>query len=114
MQFKKDLEATIKIKLSEEQRKAQYGDVLKEEYSAPVYEIVSKMLKIIVGVNIIIPENFKSLYNQPGIRCAVKAQEGQLFPLKKSLIFITKPVIFTRLDEIALVEFHRVSQIICQ
>ena len=60
MQFKKDIEETIKIKLSDAQRKAQYGDILKEEYTAPVYEIVSKMLKIIIGVNIIIPENFKS------------------------------------------------------
>lgn len=58
MQFKKDFEQEIKIRLKPEQMK-EYGDTLKEEYSGPLYDIVTKIFKLIVGVNIIIPGNFK-------------------------------------------------------
>jgi len=58
MQFKKDFEQEIKIRLKPEQIK-EYGEALKEEYSGPLYDIVTKIFKIIVGVNIIIPGNFK-------------------------------------------------------
>ena len=59
MQFKKDAEEVIKIKLKPEQIKEYYGENLKEEYSGPTFDLVSKLFKIIVGVNIIIPGNFK-------------------------------------------------------
>ena len=61
MQFKKDFEQEIKIRLKPEQIK-EYGEALKEEYSGPLYDIVTKIFKIIVGVNIIIPGNFKRFF----------------------------------------------------
>ena len=61
MQFKKDFEQEIKIRLKPEQIK-EYGEALKEEYSGPLYDTVTKIFKILVGVNIIIPGNFKRFY----------------------------------------------------
>ena len=60
MHFKKDVEQEIKIRLKPEQMK-DYGDSLKDEYNGALYDIVSKLFKVIVGVNIIIPGNFKRL-----------------------------------------------------
>lgn len=127
MQFKKDFEQEIKIRLKPEQMK-EYSDSLKEEYSGALYDIVTKIFKLIVGVNIIIPGNFKrfniyleiiiffnnilafSSTNHSGLRCSLRAHEGFLFPLQKSLIFINKPIVFMRLDEISVAEFHRVEK----
>jgi len=44
-----------------------------------------------------------------GVKCSVKASEGFLFFLTKSLIFVPKPVIYMKLDDVRAVEFHRVN-----
>lgn len=107
MNFKKDMVETIKIKLKPEEITQFYGDAISEEVSGPLYDILAKLFKIIIGVNIIVPGNFKSHSGQCGFRCSIKAQEGVLFPLPKSLMFIQKPVIHIRIDEIGIVRFHR-------
>jgi structure-specific recognition protein 1 len=82
---------------------------LKPAYSGPAYEIVAKLFKMIIGVNIIIPGSFKTSQGQSSIKCRVGSQEGYLFMMNKSMIFIKKPVIYIRLGEVARVEFQRVS-----
>lgn len=44
------------------------------------------------------------------IRCSIKAQEGLLYPLKSSLIFVHKPVIYVKHAQINYCEFTRVLQ----
>ena len=107
MNFKKDMEESVKIKLKPEEIKEYYGEAITEDVSGPLYDIVAKLFKIIIGVNIIVPGNFKSFNGQCGFRCSIRAQEGVLFPLPKSLIFIQKPVICIRIDEIGVARFHR-------
>lgn len=107
MNFKKDMEETVKIKLKPEEITEFYGESITEEVSGPLYDIVSKLFKIIVGVNIIVPGNFRAYNGQCGFRCSIRAQEGVLFPLPKSLIFIQKPVISVRIEEIGVIRFHR-------
>ena len=62
MQFKKDVEETVKIKLKAEQIKELYGERLQEEYSGPLFDIVSKIFKAMIGINIIIPGVFKRFF----------------------------------------------------
>ena len=61
MQFKKDFQVPepIKIKLKPEQIKEIYGTTINEEYSGFLYDVVSKIFKGIVNLNIIIPGSFK-------------------------------------------------------
>ncbi len=42
------------------------------------------------------------------LKCSVKANEGMLFPLKSSLIFVHKPVVHIKLSSIRYCEFSRV------
>jgi len=44
------------------------------------------------------------------LKCSVKASEGLLYPLNKSMIFVHKPTTFIRHDDISHVEFLRVSE----
>ena len=54
------------------------------------------------------PGNFKSSTEHCCVKCNVKAQEGLLYPLHKSLIFVTKPVVYIKIEDLSRVEFHRV------
>ena len=44
------------------------------------------------------------------INCSIKAQEGLLYPLKSSLLFVHKPVIYVKHGQINYCEFTRVLQ----
>lgn len=72
--------------------------------------IVAKMFKLVIGISIVQPgDDFKTHSGFSGLKCNFKQQEGLLFPLMKSLIFIKKPVISIRYEDIARVEFQRVN-----
>lgn len=96
------------IKLPEENLKEIHPE-LKKSYEGPYYEVVAKLFKKIIGINIIVPGNFKTTAGQSGVRCNVGNQGGFLHLLNKSLIFIKKPVIYIRTSDITRVEFHRVT-----
>lgn len=60
-------------------------------------------------INILIPSEFKSNKKDDAIKCSVKASDGYLYPLKSSIIFIHKPVIYLKHSEIKFVEFSRIG-----
>jgi len=57
-------------------------------------QVTSKITMIHPG------NNFKSRDQQPCLKCNVKAQPGWVYMLKQSLIFISKPVIYFKTDDI--------------
>ena len=86
----------VNINLSPEQLKEQYGDKLQPELSGPLYDVLSKLFKELIKINILIPGDFKSSKNEEAIKCSVRASDGYLYPLKSSMIFIHKPVIYVK------------------
>ena len=58
-QFKISKEINIELSLPEDRLQAIHKN-LKPTYSGPSHEIVAKLFKMIMGVNIIIPGNFKT------------------------------------------------------
>lgn len=105
LQFEREKEEKIKINLSADQIKASYGDRLQPEMEGPLFDILSKLFKEIIKINILIPGDFRSAKGEDAIKCSVKASDGHLYPLKSSLIFIHKPVIYIKHSEIKFVEF---------
>jgi len=70
------------------------------------------MLRLVAGIDrIIIPGDFKSGTDDKSqaISCSVKVSEGFLYPLKTSMIFIQKPIIYIKLKDIKYVEFSRIG-----
>jgi len=63
MQFKKEVETTVKVNTKPEEIKENNWEDLREEYSGPLNEIVATLFKIIVKVNIVVPGSFKSAGN---------------------------------------------------
>ena len=73
---------------------------------------MGKLLQPIAGIDrIIIPGGFKSNLDgkSEAIHCQVKVSDGHLYPLKNSLIFIQKPIIYLKHSEIKYVEFSRIG-----
>lgn len=60
------------------------------------FDVITRILKSLIGKSVIVPGDFKSVKNQYGIACSYRAQSGHLYPLNRSFLFIVKPVIFVR------------------
>jgi structure-specific recognition protein 1 len=111
MQFELEREIKLKVNLTPEEIKQKYGDNLKPEIEGKLYDVLSALFNNLVGIKkIIIPGEFKSSRGAKAINCSVKAADGYIFPLKSSIVFIYKPVIYIRHSELKHVEFSRTGQ----
>jgi len=78
-----------------------------ESVKGELPKLIASMYKKIIGKPVFKPESFESSRNQRGVRCNHKAQEGHLFPLEKSMIWIHKPTVFIRYSDIDIVDVQR-------
>ncbi|KAK3812048.1 MAG: hypothetical protein J3Q66DRAFT_403903 [Benniella sp.] len=109
-QFVREEETDVTLNLDEETIGAQYEGKLEKKYETRTYEVVSTLLKALTGRRVTIPsEFFKSYHNHSAIKCSMKANEGVLYPLDKSFLFIPKPPTFIPHSEIGSVTFSRVG-----
>lgn len=110
LQFERDEEMTCKLNLSEEEIEQKYSGKITQDISGPVFEVVSKVLNTICQRKITVPaQQFKSGANSCSITCSYKASSGLLYPLERGFIFVHKPAVHIRFDEIANVNFARGS-----
>jgi structure-specific recognition protein 1 len=111
LQFKNDNERTVDLNLPEDETERK--ELLKSDISTPLkgeqFDIVAKLFKALIGINIIIPHNFKNSKGSSSVRCSLKASEGYLYPLERCLIFIHKPVVYISIEDIKSVECARVT-----
>ena len=97
----------IELPFTEEELQEKYDGKLEKEMSGETYKVVSKVLKVVTGKKITEPKDFSSHYRQPVVTCSHKAASGFLYPLERGLIFVYKPPIFLRYDELRSVSFER-------
>jgi structure-specific recognition protein 1 len=75
----------------------------------PLYDILSKLFKHHVKTNILITGEYRTFRGDEAIKCSVKASDGYLYLLKSSLIFIHKPMVHIKFQEIKYIELSRVG-----
>lgn len=109
IQFEKDEEFDVKLNLTEEELLEKYEGKITQEMSGPIYEIVSRLMKAVIGRRITVPGTFKSHAGISCITCSYKAGSGMLYPLERGFIFVHKPPVHVRFDEISSVNFARVQ-----
>ncbi|KAI8783219.1 FACT complex subunit SSRP1 [Biomphalaria glabrata] len=105
--FNKEDEMTLELSLSEEDIKTKYEDKLQKEMSGLEFEVVSKVFKAITGRKITVPGSFMGHSGAQAVSCSYKAATGLLYPLERGFIFVHKPPIHIRFDEVASVNFAR-------
>lgn len=84
---------------------------MKQEYSGPLFQVLIEIIKTTAQITLVSPDlkDFKSRNGQSCVKCGVKALSGWLYFLKRSLIFITKPVLYFKVEDIKKVELSRLG-----
>lgn len=81
----------VKINLSQEEITSKYGSNIEAESTEETHQMLARLYKYIGGISKIVhPGDFSSALDSraKSITCSVKASQGNLFPMKSSLIFI--------------------------
>jgi structure-specific recognition protein 1 len=97
----------LDINLDEATLEKEYGGGLQQHMAGSFSNLVAKTFKIITKKKVFIPGKFANSNQQACVKCALRANEGHLYPLEKQFIFIHKPAVLIRFDEIESVEFQR-------
>jgi len=110
MHFSKDEKVTLPINLPPElKEKEQFKNLPEEFKGAETYDVVNKLFWSLTQRKITTPGSFKSHGGNSAIKCALKANDGYLYPLERSFFFAHKPTLHLRFEEISSVEFARVT-----
>mmetsp|Transcript_82962 Transcript_82962/g.230438 ORF Transcript_82962/g.230438 Transcript_82962/m.230438 type:complete len:530 (-) Transcript_82962:315-1904(-) len=100
-----DKERRIVVELPEDMHKTLN---MKAGEEHEVHSVVAKLVKHLAQKSLIAPTTEFSKLLQDGnscVRCSNKTQPGFLFPMRRSMIFIPRPVIWIRYEEIEGIEF---------
>jgi structure-specific recognition protein 1 len=106
LQSSKDPDEVI-VNLDEETLEKEYGGELQPVMRGSLSNLIAKTFKVIAKKKVFIPGKFANANEQACVKCAVRANEGLLYPLEKQFVFIHKPPILIRFNEIESVEFQR-------
>ena len=110
MQLKLDEEVSIDLNMTEEMLETKYKDKLEPHYEAPIHHVIAKVFKGLSGKKIIMPsKDFISHHNMNGVKCLIKANEGLLFCLDKSFMFVPKPATYVQIEQIQGITMSRVG-----
>jgi len=105
--FNKEDEKTLELSLTDEELDKKYDGKLARVMSGPEYEIISRVMKCLVNKKITVPGSFVGHSGTNSIACSYKAATGSLYPLERGFMFVHKPPLHIRFDEIVSVNFAR-------
>lgn len=96
----------LEFKLSQDDLDARYGGIQKV-ISKPLSQLFGTVFKTVTGTKVFRPDQFRASNGGYCIRCSIKANQGLLYPMSKSFIFIHKPTVIIKFVDIEVVEFER-------
>ena len=97
----------VTVNLDEDTLQKEYDGELQPVMRGALSNLIAKTFKIIAQKKVFIPGKFANANQQACVKCAVRANEGFLYPLEKQFVFIHKPAILVRFNEVESVEFQR-------
>ncbi|KAB8270479.1 hypothetical protein BDV30DRAFT_215019 [Aspergillus minisclerotigenes] len=110
MQLKLDEEISLELNMTDELLETRYKDKLEPRYEEPIHQVVTKIFRGLSGKKVIMPsKDFVSHHGHSGVKCSIKANEGLLYFLDKSLIFVPKPATYIQVENIAIITMSRVG-----
>lgn len=105
--FNKEEETSVELALSDADIKEKFEDKLQKKIEGPTFEVISRVMKAVVQRKITVPGNFTGHGGTNCITCSYRAGNGLLYPLERGFIYIHKPPVHIRFDEITCVNFAR-------
>merc|ERR1712181_114632 len=86
-----------------------YDGELEKEMQGPTFQLLSKMMKVLVKGKITVPGSFVGHSTTPAVSCSYKAASGFIYPLERGMIFIYKPPIFVKYEDVESINFARMT-----
>ncbi|XP_061691307.1 FACT complex subunit SSRP1a isoform X2 [Syngnathoides biaculeatus] len=105
--FSKEENISLSLNMSEEDVERRFEGKLSKNMSGSLYELVSRVMKALVNRKITVPGNFQGHSGAQCITCSYKASSGLLYPLERGFIYVHKPPVHLRFEEISCVNFAR-------
>ncbi|XP_024918682.1 FACT complex subunit SSRP1a isoform X1 [Cynoglossus semilaevis] len=105
--FSKEEDINLTLNMSEEDVERRFEGKLSKNMSGSLYEMVSRVMKALVNRKITVPGNFQGHSGTQCITCSYKASSGLLYPLERGFIYVHKPPVHLRFEEISCVNFAR-------
>ncbi|XP_077434990.1 FACT complex subunit SSRP1a [Vanacampus margaritifer] len=105
--FSKEENITLSLNMSEDDVERRFEGKLSKNMSGSLYELVSRVMKALVNRKITVPGNFQGHSGAQCITCSYKATSGLLYPLERGFIYVHKPPVHLRFEEISCVNFAR-------
>lgn len=110
MQYKRDEDSDVELNIDEEELRTKYEDKLQKEYSGPTFIVLTHLFRGLAGKKIISPsKDFSSRHQQSGVKCSIKANEGHLYCMDKSFMFVPKPATYVAMEHISTITLSRVG-----
>ncbi|CAG9824663.1 unnamed protein product, partial [Phaedon cochleariae] len=105
--FNREDETSIELPFSEEELKEKYEGKIEKELNGPTFEVLGTIMKNIINRKLTGPGGFVGHSGTPAVSCSFKAAAGLLYPLERGFIYVHKPPLHIRFEEIASVNFAR-------
>jgi len=105
--FMQEDETELELPFTEEELKEKYEGKLDKEMKGQTFEVVSKLMKAMVNRKITVPGSFMGHSGTPAVSCSYKAASGFIYPLERGIMFVYKPPIFVKFDDVQSVNFAR-------
>lgn len=104
--FNKEEQISVNLGLTDEEIKQKYDGKLTKTMKGPLYEVIAKIMRTIIQRKITLPDSSFSK-DTPVISCSYRASNGLMYPLERGFIYLHKPPLHIRFDEIASINFAR-------
>ena len=105
--FMQEEDTELELPFTEEELKEKYEGKLEKEMRGPTFQLVSKVMKALVNRKITVPGNFMGHSGTPAVSCSYKAASGFIYPLERGIMFVYKPPIFVKFEDVQSVNFAR-------
>ncbi|KAL6943128.1 FACT complex subunit [Hanseniaspora osmophila] len=107
LQFDNNEETEVQLNVEDDEFEELYKDKLMKQYDAKTHMVLSHVLKGVTGRKVIVAGGYVSKFEQAAVSCSLKANEGYLYPLENSFLFLTKPTLYIPYSDISLVSISR-------
>ncbi|XP_050224067.1 FACT complex subunit SSRP1 [Mercurialis annua] len=107
LQFDTDSVVQSNLTMNEDLLSTKYKDKLELSYKGLIHEVFTSILRGLSGAKVTKPGKFRSSQDGYAVKSSLKAEDGLLYPLEKSLFFLPKPPTLILHEEIDFVEFQR-------
>lgn len=103
--FPLDEEETITLDMDDKELNEKFEGKLTREMTGPVVNLFANVVKAVTSKRINAPD-YKNLSNS-AISCSYKNNQGLFYPLERGFMYVHKPAIHIRFEEISFINFAR-------